>query len=77
MAIQFNVYWSFIQGTGVAGTKIENVTSPYDHTGLDGGWTYWYVVTAYDTDTSLESDASNELSGTPLNLPNAFGNIIS
>lgn len=78
MAIQFNVYWSFISGTGVAGTQIPNVTSPYVHSNLDFNppLPYYYVVTAYDTETLAESVASNEMSGVPLKPPSAVGNII-
>ena len=69
MAIQYNLYWSLVLGTGVAGTKISNVTSPYVHTGLTPGTPYYYVVTAYDTDTALESDPSAEVPGVPLPGP--------
>ena len=66
MAIQFNLYWSLVSGTGTGGTQIPNVTSPYDHTGLAVGIPVYYVVTTYDTDTSLESIASTEVFATPL-----------
>ena len=82
MAIQFNLYWSYIGGNAgfpavnIVGTQIPNVTEPYEHTGLDAGIEYFYVVTAYDTATVLESVASNELSGIPLNIPSTIGQII-
>jgi len=78
MAIQFNIYWSFVSGTGVAGTPILNVTSPYAHSDLPYNplLTYYYVVTAYDTDLLAESVASNEMSATPLKPPTSNSHVI-
>lgn len=46
-ATSYNLYWSNTAGvTKATGTKIENVTAPYVHTGLTNGTTYYYVVTA-------------------------------
>jgi lysophospholipase L1-like esterase len=46
-AISYNIYWSTSSDISSRnGTKIENVTSPYSHSGLDEGKTYHYVVTA-------------------------------
>lgn len=46
-ATSYNVYWSTTAGvTKANGTKISNATSPYTHTGLTNGTTYYYVVTA-------------------------------
>lgn len=81
MAIQFNFWWSYISGNAglprgsLAGTEIPNVTSSYAHGGLQTGVTHYYVVVAYDTDSSLYSLASNELSGTPGNIEAFFGSI--
>ena len=59
----YNVYWSTTSGvTTTTGTKIENVTSPYTHTGLTNGLTYYYIVTAVDRDG--ESAASEAVSVT-------------
>jgi len=69
LAIQYNLYWSLTSGAGVGGTKISNVTSPYVHTGLIPGTPYYYVITAYDTDTALESDPSVEVPGVPFPGP--------
>lgn len=66
MAIQYNVYWALAPGvTKITGAKIENVTSSYEHSGLTNGITYYYVITSFDTDTSLESSESAEVSATP------------
>lgn len=76
MAIQYNIYWDYFPGVTTADNQILNVTSPYDHTGLTPGVTIYYVATAYDTDTALESAISNELSATPIGPPNSMGQAI-
>ena len=46
-ASSYNLYWSQIQGVSPAtGTKIANVSSPYVHTSLTNGATYYYVITS-------------------------------
>lgn len=56
-----NIYWSTEAGvTKISGTKIANVTSPYVHSGLINGITYYYVVTSFFTE--LESEISNMVS---------------
>lgn len=65
-ATAYDLYWKLSAGvTKRNGTKISGsgVTSPYVHSGLINGMTYWYVLVAHDAET--ESDISNELSGTP------------
>lgn len=63
-ATAYNIYWSTSTPvTKISGDKLAGVTSPYDHTGLGSGITYYYVVTAEDD--IEESDESNELNGTP------------
>jgi len=70
VAILFNIYWGTAPGVGKAtGTRIASVSSPYEHTGLINGVTYYYVVTTYDTETGLESDESEEASATPAGPP--------
>lgn len=77
MAIQFNIYWAYIQGTGLAGTKISNIgTSPFHHTGLDAFTAYWYVMTSYDTIAAVESAVSNEVSAVPFAAFDSFQHII-
>ena len=47
-ADRYNLYWSETPGGASGGTKISNVTSPYTHSGLSNGTTYYYAVTAAD-----------------------------
>ena len=64
-ATTYNIYWSATSGVNKAtGTKISNVTSPYTHTGLTNGTTYYYVVTAVNS--TGESGVSSQVSGTPV-----------
>lgn len=76
MAIQFNLYWSYLPGVTIGDNQILNVVSPYAHLNLDQGVEHFYRVTAYDTDTTLESDLSNELSATPFGSSFSDGRII-
>lgn len=46
------------------GMRHENVTSPFTHSGLANGRTYYFVVTAV-VDLGVESNESNEVSATP------------
>lgn len=46
-AIRYNLYWDKSPGVTVeTGNKIVDVTSPYIHTDLDDGDTYYYIITA-------------------------------
>ena len=46
-ATSYNLYWSTTaHGTSGACTRIQNVTSPYRHSGLAGGVPHYYFVTA-------------------------------
>ncbi len=46
-ATSYNLYWSTATGVNKTnGTQITGVTSPYSHTGLANGTSYYYVVTA-------------------------------
>ena len=63
-ASSYNIYWSTATGVAKAtGTKIAGVSSPYYHTGLTNGTTYYYVVTAVNE--YGESAESKEASATP------------
>lgn len=60
----YNIYWSVSSGvTKNNGIKIEGVSSPYIHTNLINGTTYYYVVTGVNM--YGEGDASQEVSATP------------
>ncbi len=67
-AASYNIYWSTSPGvTPSNGTKISNAVSPYTHTDLINGTTYYYVVTAvYATG---ESPASTQASASPTEMP--------
>ena len=72
-ATSYNIYWAISEGVSKdTGTKISDATSPYIHTDLDNGTTYYYVVTAEndygESDESSEVDAM-PFSWTMLNLP--------
>jgi fibronectin type 3 domain-containing protein len=49
-ATSYNLYWSTTSGvTTATGTRIAGVTSPYVHTGLADGTTYYYIVTGQNS----------------------------
>lgn len=59
-----HIYWSTAAGvTKENGTKISGATSPYTHTDLTNGTTYYYVVTGVND--YGEGRASTEVSATP------------
>jgi fibronectin type 3 domain-containing protein len=63
-ATSYNIYWSTTNGvTPANGTKIAAVTSPYIHSGLTNGTTYYYVVTTLNGNS--ESTATTQVSVTP------------
>ncbi len=78
-AISYNIYWSTTaaNATKLSGTKIAGVTSPYVHyTGLAGGATYYYVVTAVGTDgESRESAVASATPGSPITATPGNGQV--
>jgi len=63
-AASYNLYWSTTTGvTTTSGTKVSEVTTPYSHTALTNGSTYYYVVTAVNA--GGESAASGQVSASP------------
>jgi hypothetical protein len=64
----YSVYRSTTAGSGHALIAEELTSSQYTDTGLTGGTTYYYVVTAKDA-SGNESDQSNEASATPSDPP--------
>jgi len=63
-ATSYNIYWSTTSGvTKTNGTKITDATSPYSHTGLTNGTTYYYIVTAVNS--SGESVEAAQVSAKP------------
>lgn len=64
-ASSYNLYWSTTPGVSKTnGNKIAGVGSPYNHTNLTNGTTYYYVVTAVDG-AGAESAESSQVSARP------------
>jgi len=64
-ASSYNLYWSTTPGVSKTnGNKVAGVGSPYNHTNLTNGTTYYYVVTAVDG-SGTESAESSQVSARP------------
>ena len=75
-ATSYNIYWSTTPGVTTAnGTKITGVASPYIHSGLINGTTYYYVVTAVNNDG--ESTTSSQVSAIPSVAPFVRATVLS
>jgi hypothetical protein len=68
-ATSYNLYWSNSSVSAATGTKIVNVTSPYQHSGLTNGSTYYYVLRTVSA--AGESSPSSVISATPFVPPYA------
>src|SRR3989304_1023492 len=67
-ATSYNIYWSTTSGvTKTTGTKVTSNTNSYIHPSLTNGTTYYYVVTALNSDG--ESSESSEVSASPISAP--------
>jgi hypothetical protein len=55
-ASSYNIYWGTTPGITTASTKIIGATSPYTHTGLVAGSTYYYRVSAISAGVESLSD---------------------
>lgn len=65
-AVSYNLYFHTSANlTQEGGTKIEGVTSPYNHSGLTNDQAYYYALTAVYED-GTESGLSEEVSATPV-----------
>ncbi len=62
-ATSYNLYWNTTGSVTTSDNRITGVTSPYTHTGLTDGTTYYYVMTS--TVSGKESAISAEVSATP------------
>lgn len=63
-AASYNIYWSNSPGVSkTSGTRITGASSPYVHSGLTNGATYYYVVTSQNSNG--ESTESAKASATP------------
>ena len=65
-ALSYDLYWSSSPGVTRTSTKIANVTSPYTHSSLTAGQSYFYAVVA--NNPASESALSAEKNGTAVIL---------
>lgn len=62
-ATSYNIYWNTTGNVTTSDTKIAGAASPYMHTNLTNGTTYYYAVTA--ANAGGESSISAEVSAVP------------
>ncbi len=72
-ATSYNIYWSTSSGVTTSDNQILDRVSPYTHSGLTNGTTYYYVVTALnaygESMVSSEAMATPQAIGTPPTPP--------
>ena len=69
-ASSYTVYWDNSTGVSSSSTAITSVsTDNYTHSSLDNGTTYYYKVSAVDTDNTTGSLSSEVSAATPLPAP--------
>jgi len=66
----YTIFWKASAGVTDSDSSITSATSPYSHTGLTGGMTYYYAVISVKD--SVNSELSNEASAAVYSLPRAF-----
>lgn len=78
-ADSYTIYWSTEPGVTVDDERIENVTSPYVHTGLEGQVTHYYAIssTLFGNESELSSEMSATPHGPPVPVTEGFGNNLS
>jgi len=74
-ATSYNIYWNNNGNISKSDNSIKDVESPYSHTGLSNGLTYYYAVTAVRG--KKESSLSNEMGIIPAKLMPAVPYIYS
>ena len=72
-ASSYTVYWDNSTGVSSSSTAITSVsTDNYTHSSLDNGTTYYYKVSAVDTDNTTGTLSSEVSAATPLPAPDNF-----
>jgi hypothetical protein len=66
-ATAYDLYWKTSAGVAKTDNKITGVTFPHTHLELSNGTEYFYAYAARNAEE--ESELSNEVSGTPNELP--------
>ena len=66
----YTIFWKESAGVTESDNSITGATSPYTHTGLAGGTTYYYAVASVKD--SVDSDLSNEASAAIYSCPRAI-----
>ena len=75
----YTIYWSTEPGVTTADEKIEDVASPFVHTGLPGQTTHYYAITStlYGNESELSGEVSATPHGPPVPVTEGLGNNLS